>query len=126
MKRLLLTVPAVVALAFAAHVLPRASAQEEAAAAREARARDEWVLKSLQEMHTVKACMTRGDLLKVFAEEGGLSTRRQRTYVYKGCRYFKVDVKFEPVGGAEERLAESPDDRVVEISKPYVDYGVLD
>jgi hypothetical protein len=39
--------------------------------------------------------MTRSDLLKVFATEGGLSWSTQRTYVYRQCPYIKVDVKFE-------------------------------
>ncbi len=44
----------------------------------------EWITKSLEEMLTIKAGMTRADLLKVFAEEGGISTRSQRRYVYHG------------------------------------------
>ena len=124
MKKLLLIVVTAGALASAAPMLPGPSAQE--GAARLKSAREEWVLRSLQEMTEVKAGMTRADLLKVFAEEGGLSTRTQRTYVYRGCPYFKVDVKFEAVGNAGERLAESPEDRIVEISKPYIGYSVLD
>jgi hypothetical protein len=125
MKRLLSAVITAAALALAAHTLPRASAQEDEAV-RERLARNAWVLKSLREMEAVKVGMTRADLLKVFAEEGGLSTRRQRTYVYKECLYFKVDVKFGPVGDPAGPFRESPDDKIVEISRPYIDYSVLD
>ena len=35
----------------------------------------EWVAKSLKEIETVKPGMTREDLLRVFRDEGGISTR---------------------------------------------------
>ena len=124
MKKLLLTVLAACALASAAFVLPGTSARQEEVP--ELPGREAWVLKSLKRMGTVKVGATRADLLKVFGEEGGLSTRTQRTYVYRECRYFKVDVKFEAVGNVEERLAESPEDKVAEISRPYIAYGVSD
>lgn len=124
MKRLLLTLLAACALA-AAFSLPDSSAQD-GEAGQPPPGREQWVLKSLEEMNRVKAGMTRADLLKVFAEEGGLSTRTQRTYVYRGCRYFKVDVKFEPVGNVGERLGQSPEDKIAEISRPYLDYQNLD
>ena len=126
MKRLLLIVLTACALAAtAASVLPDSSAQEGARPTASLYI-EKWVLKSLKEMNEVKAGMTRAELLKVFGEEGGLSTRTQRTYVYKECRYFKVDVKFEAVGEVYERHGESPDDKIVEISRPYIDYSVLD
>lgn len=103
-----------------------ASPAQEDKGARGAQSRSEWVFKSLQEMKTVKVGMKRADLLKVFTEEGGLSTRRQRTYAYRDCPYFKVNVRFEPVGNAREALKESADDKIVEISRPYLDYPVMD
>jgi hypothetical protein len=83
-------------------------------------------------MKAVKPGMTRGDLLKVFATEGGLSTAIQRTYLYHGCPYIKVDVEFQPVGraarDAEGRVTiiESIDDTISKISKPYLDGIHLD
>ena len=123
MKKLLLIV--LTACALAAVVFPGASAGQGDEVP-EPPGREAWVLKSLKRMGMVRPGMTRADLLKVFEEEGGISTRTQRTYVYKECRYFKVDVKFEAVGSVGERLAESPEDRIVEISKPYIDYSVSD
>jgi hypothetical protein len=96
----------------------------EAQRLQEAQKHSEWVAKSLKEIQTVKAGMTRADLLKVFTEEGGLSTRKWRTYAYHECPYIKVDVKFEPV--ADGGNSESPDDKIVEISKPYLDWQILD
>ena len=68
---------------------------------------------------TIKPGMTRGDLLNVFATEGGLSTRTNRTYVLKQCRIIEVDVEFSISGSEAE-------DKIRQISKPYLDYGVTD
>jgi hypothetical protein len=75
-------------------------------------------------METIKVGMTRTDLLKVFTEEGGLSSRESRTYGYRECRYFKVDVEFRSVerpGGDEFGR-----DVIVKISRPYVHRMVVD
>lgn len=92
----------------------------------------EWVINSLKEMKTIKVGMTRADLLKVFTTEGGLSTGLNRTYVYRKCPYIKVDVEFKPVGrparDADGRvtLKEANEDVIKKISRPYLDWMVLD
>ena len=70
--------------------------------------------------------MTRKDLLKVFQEEGGLSTRTQRRYVYRGSLYIKVDVIFEAVGVPADKFAESPKDKITKISKPFLEWSIID
>ena len=65
--------------------------------------------------------MSRADLLKVFTEEGGLSTRTWRRYVYRECLYIKVDVEFEPAGNTEDKLPERPTDKITKISKPFLE-----
>lgn len=86
----------------------------------------EWIAKSLKEIETVKVGMTRGDLMKVFTEEGGISTRTSRRYVYRECRYIKVDVEFEPVGETENKLSQSPGDKIIKISKPFLEWSIID
>jgi hypothetical protein len=86
----------------------------------------QWIAESLKEMQTIKVGVARADLLKVFAEEGGISTRSQRRYVYRECRYIKVDVKFEPTSTPEEKLTEHPEDRIIEISKPFLEWSITD
>jgi hypothetical protein len=76
----------------------------------------------LNATRTIKVGMTRSDLMKVFTTEGGLSATSQRTYVYRQCPYIKVDVKF----AASSRNEELPTDRIVEISRPYLDWSVAD
>jgi hypothetical protein len=84
----------------------------------------QWVEHSLSAMQNIKVGMNRAELGKVFVEEGGLSTRTARTYVFKGCQYFKVDVEFEIDPASPS--GESPKDRIVKISKPYLAWSTGD
>ena len=96
------------------------------------RAHTAWVESSLKAMQTVKPGMTRGQLLKVFAEEGGLSTGLRRTYAYRECPLFKVDVEFTPAGrpardsAGRVTLIESEADVIKTISRPYLGWPVAD
>ena len=86
----------------------------------------EWIAKSLKEIETIKVGMTRDDLLKVFKEEGGISTRTWRRYVYRDCEYIKVDVEFEPVGEPANKTAQSTRDKIIKISKPFLEWTIID
>jgi hypothetical protein len=76
--------------------------------------------------------MSRETLLRVFTTEGGLSTGLQRTFVSRDCPYFKVDVQFKAVGRSDRdsqgrvTLREDPRDLIVEISRPYVAFSIMD
>jgi hypothetical protein len=83
-----------------------------------------WIIASLKEMQTVKVGMNRGELLKVFTTEGGLSTRQQRRYVYRDCPYIKVDVEFASIEDGQQ--VERPEDRIIKISKPFLEFGIND
>ena len=86
----------------------------------------EWIARSLKEIQSVKVGMTRGDLLRVFKEEGGISTRTWRRYVYRDCPYIKVEVQFEPVGDPENKLSQSLRDKIIKISKPFLEWSIMD
>jgi hypothetical protein len=96
------------------------------------KAQTEWIANSLREIQKIKVGMRRADLLKVFTTEGGISTGLRRTYVYRACAYIKVDVEFDAVGrparDSEGRvtLVESDRDIILKISKPYLEWNVLD
>lgn len=85
-----------------------------------------WIAKSLKEIEGLKIGMTRADLLKVFKEEGGISTRTWRRYAYRDCAYIKVDVEFEPVGELENKMRQSPEDKIIKISKPFLEWSIMD
>ena len=84
----------------------------------------EWIAKGLKEMQAIKVGMTRAELLKVFKEEGGSSTRAWRRYVYRESPYIKVDVEFEPVEEPEDKLTHHPHDKIVKISKPFLEWSI--
>jgi hypothetical protein len=86
----------------------------------------QWVASVLRWTYDIKPGMTRKELLRVYTVEGGLSTRTHRTYVLKGCPGIKVDVEFLPVGNVQNGLTEGPNDKIQEISKPYLDYSHMD
>ena len=86
----------------------------------------QFIEESLRNTNKIKIGMTRKELLESFGEEGGISTRTQRNYVYNKCRYIKVEVKFSPVGNKQNKFVESLDDKIIEISKPYLEYSIVD
>jgi hypothetical protein len=81
-----------------------------------------WVASVIRTVQTIKVGMTRSDLMKVFATEGGFSTTSQRRYVYCECPLIKVDMKF----AASSRDEELPTDKIVEVSHPYLAWSVGD
>jgi len=86
----------------------------------------EWIAKSLREIESIKVGMMRADLLRVFNEEGGISTRTWRRYAYRDCPYIKVDVEFEAVGELKSRGSQSPKDKIIKISKPFLEWSIID
>ncbi len=80
----------------------------------------------IEAVGSIKAGMTRADLLTVFTEEGGLSSRSQRTYVYRLCPYVKVDVEFTPITNPDDHLTELSNDKILKISGPYLQYSIAD
>jgi hypothetical protein len=65
---------------------------------------------------------TRAELLKVFTTEGGLFSAKHRTFVHRRCPYIKVDVDFTVSDPMEER----PADIISNISKPYLEWSIMD
>jgi len=84
-----------------------------------------WIVANLPELQSIKVGMTRGDLLKVFKEEGGLSARTWQRYVYPRCGYVKVDVEFVPASNPDS-LEPSLNDRIIKISKPFLELAIMD
>ena len=84
-----------------------------------------WIGANLPELESIKVGMTRGELLKVFMGEGGISTRGWHRYVYRKCGFVKVDVEFSPAGDPSS-FKESPDDRIMRISKPFLELAIMD
>lgn len=88
--------------------------------------RMQWLAKVMREIQQIKPGMKREDLWKTFTTEGGISNRFQRTFVYAECPYIKVDVRFKAVNDPENALKEDPEDIIESISKPYLEWSVMD
>jgi hypothetical protein len=88
----------------------------------------QWIDHVMRSISTIKPGMTRKDLSTVFTEEGGISTRARKTYVYKHCPYIKVDVEFSPadLDTNPDALTENSEDKIVKISRPYLEYSHMD
>jgi hypothetical protein len=85
-----------------------------------------WIDGVMRSILTIKPGATRKDLLTIFTEEGGISSRTHRKYVYNQCPYIKVDVEFAPIGKQDQPFIEMPEDKVITISRPYLEYGIFD
>ena len=81
-----------------------------------------WVTDAIRSIQMIKLGSTRSELLVLFTTEGGLSTTAQRTYVYRLCPNIKVDVKF----AASSREEELPTDKIIQISRPYLAWSIMD
>ena len=82
--------------------------------------------KIIREVEKLKVGMSRADLLKVFATEGGLSNRKRRRFVHRSCPYIKVDVEFEAVGDEKDLLRENIADKIAKISQPFLEFSIGD
>ena len=85
-----------------------------------------WVVKCLIDMDKIKVGMTRADLLKVFTTEGGPSSPNAQGYVYRGCPYIKVRVTFQLVGNAPDPYPYNPNDIILSISDPFLQFSISD
>ena len=74
----------------------------------------------------IKPGMTRAELLKIFTTEGGISSAAHRTFVYRGCPYIKVDVDFTLSDPKQRGIEERPTDIINKVSKPYLEWSVID
>lgn len=86
------------------------------------------VTDALADVQKLKTGSTRKDLMERFTTEGGLSTVKERTFVYRNCLYIKVDVTFNLTDKdyKGDRPGESPGDKIVTISRPYLEYAIID
>ncbi len=82
-----------------------------------------WISECIKRIQSIKPGATRDKLLKVCTTEGGISTRSWRRYVYRECPYIKVDVKFKPIDNDKQ---EKPGDVITEVSKPFLEWSIMD
>jgi hypothetical protein len=85
--------------------------------------RSQWIEHVMHSISAIKPGMTRKSLSRMLIEDGGLQVRQHTRYLYKPCPYIKVEIEFAP---ADEGSTWSPDDKVISISRPYLEYPAAD
>jgi hypothetical protein len=90
------------------------------------RERSLWVTKILQQAGKIHPGMLRKDLDANFKTEGGISTRSQRAYVSKSCGIIKIMVKFKIAKPSDDPFYEDPEDVIVAVSQPYLQWSIMD
>jgi hypothetical protein len=80
----------------------------------------------LTECQKIKPGMTRAELLKIFTTQGGIFTAVHRSFVYRGCPYIKVDVDFTVSDPKQKGIEERPIDIINKVSKPYLEWSLID
>lgn len=83
------------------------------------------IRQALDDSLHIKAGMTRADVGKNFQRDGGLQARFTTRYLYSKCGLIKIEVEFKAVAKSETEFF-SPNDIVVSVSKPYLEYPVND
>ena len=91
-----------------------------------------WVAEALRRMQSIKAGMTRADLLHVFQGAGGAHAVPPEVFSYRDCPLFKVAVTFEGKSGrpkftpGQSPSLRSPEDVIASITKPYLEQVYYD
>lgn len=89
-------------------------------------------IENLPEIQTIQVGQNRAQLLKIFNYQGGMYNGPNRTFVYRKCPYIKVDIQFEASGTTKryaegrERLVIVDEDKIISISKPYLEFSIID
>lgn len=86
----------------------------------------QFIGESHKEISKIKTGMTRKDLLEDFNEDGGISAITQGRFVYKKCSYIKIDITFELTKDKQNKLTRTIDDKITNISKPYLEHPYYD
>lgn len=87
-----------------------------------------WIKKCIADFKKVKLGMTREEVGKLLPWDGGFQGFVAVRFCHPECRFFKVDVEFSVKRNPsdQDRVINSPKDKVVAVSKPYIEYPIMD
>ncbi len=89
--------------------------------------RTAWMGKIFRQIETIQPGMHRRDLVALFREDGGINPiNHQYRYIFKECSMIKIDVSFKPSDGTRSSQEEDPDDIIESVSRPYLQYPIMD
>jgi len=79
---------------------------------------------ALKDYQQVRVAPTRREVARYFVPDGGMQFPARTRYAYQKCKYIHVDVEFELLKPGE--ISSLPDDKVINVSKLYVEYPAKD
>lgn len=79
---------------------------------------------ALRDYEQVKNATTRREIARFFVPDGGMQFPARTRYVYPKCDYLHVDIEFELV--KPSGASSLPDDKVIGVSKLYMEYPAKD
>jgi hypothetical protein len=83
------------------------------------------ILDTLKTIQELRSGSTRAQLEQKFEADGGVQFPANSRYVLKMCPYIKIDVEFQG-DRIQDRTTLLPADKIVKISKPYLEYPSSD
>ena len=86
----------------------------------------QWLEERYKEAASVRAGMSRAELMRVFGEDGGLQRIPASRYVLRSCQMIKVDVEFDAGYGQAYRVKPDKELKIKSISKPYLEHMYAD
>ena len=88
----------------------------------------DWVAKCLADFESIKPGMRREDIEERFPLDGGLQFPSPVRFLHPSCSYFKIDVEFdfERDPGDQNRAIKGKDDKVTDVSRPYIERMKVD
>ena len=87
---------------------------------------EQWLEERYKEAISIKAGMTRADLLKLFEEDGGVQNIPASRYVLKRCHLIQIEVKFNTKYGVNYEPTPDQNLKIVEVSRPYLQRMAVD
>ena len=87
-----------------------------------------WVMQCTEDFKKIKLGMTREEVKKLLPMDGGFQFPVTVRFCHSECSYFKVDVEFsvERNPSDQNRVISSMNDKVVSVSKPYIEAPYYD
>jgi HEAT repeat protein len=88
----------------------------------------DWVASCLKDFAAIKPGMTRREIESRFRKDGGVHSLCSPRFAHPTCAFFKIDVEFDCKKDAadQNRAIPSPDDPVIRVSKPYLEWPSID
>jgi hypothetical protein len=83
------------------------------------------VQQALADSRSIAPGVTRKEVEKYFTNDGGMQFPPHTRYTYRQCNYIKLEVDFDPAPSPGKDFT-SPDDKVKNVSKLYIDYPAKD